>query len=397
MKIDHLEVINLLFEYPAARRFRYAGGTCTGRVTTLVLVHTDTGQVGVGSAYSHPGLITLVLKGQLEAPLRGEDPRDVEGLWQRMYGLTRWYGRKGTAVTALGALDMAFWDLRGQALGKPVWALLGGERPSCPAYASALLWKEDVTQLADEATRHLARGFRRMKLRMGRTEEYDVAAVRAVRQAIGNDNDVMVDASMRYNIPLARRVGKVLEENRVFWYEEPFLPEDIDSYAALRGTVGVRIAAGENEFGVQGFRELIREKAVDVVQPDACRSGGISEVVKVADMAADAGLSFAPHTWSDAVAVTANAHVVASRPNGLTVEIDQTGNPFIDELLVEPLRVRDGLLLLSDKPGLGVELNRQVLERYRMSDPLAMPDGFYSDMAFGNDAFAPSPPYVEKP
>src|SRR5205085_12409419 len=117
-------------------------------------------------------------------------------------------------------------------------------------------------------------------------------------KAIGKDNDLMADASMRYNVPLARRVGKVLAENHVFWYEEPFLPEDIDSYAALRGTVGVRIAAGENEFGVQGFRELIRAKAVDIVQPDASRCGGISQVIETAKMAGSAGLSFAPHTWS---------------------------------------------------------------------------------------------------
>ncbi len=162
MKIDHIEVVNLLFQYEPAQRFRYAGGTCTGRVTSLVLVHTDTGQVGIGSAYSHPGLVTLVIKGQLEAPLRGQDPREVESLWQQMYNLTRWYGRKGAAMTALGALDTAFWDLRGQSLGKPVWALLGGRRPTCPAYASALLWKDDVRQLADEAGRHLAGGGRRV-------------------------------------------------------------------------------------------------------------------------------------------------------------------------------------------------------------------------------------------
>jgi D-galactarolactone cycloisomerase len=158
----------------------------------------------------------------------------------------------------------------------------------------------------------------------------------------------------------------------------------------------VRIAAGENEFGVQGFRELIRSGAVDVVQPDASRCGGISEVVRVARMAAQAGLSFAPHTWSDAVAIIANAHVVAAHANGLTVEIDQTGNPFIDELLLEPLRVVDGMLSLSDEPGLGIHIDRSVIDRYRMSE-LQPSDGFYSDMAFGKDAFAPSPTDLEKP
>ena len=278
MKIDHIDVINLRHEYPAERRFAYAGGTCTGRLSSLILVHTDTGQVGIGSAYSHPGLVALIVKQQLEPLLRGRDPREVEFLWDRMYALTRWYGRKGAAMSALGGLDVAFWDLRGKALGKPVWAILGGDTASCPAYASALLWKPEVKLLADEAAGHLANGFRRMKMRLGRSEEYDVAAVRAVRGAIGKDNDLMADASMKYHVTLAQRIGKFLAEQNAFWFEEPFLPEDIDSYAALRGTVAVRIAAGENEFGVQGFTELIRAGAVDIVQPDASRCGGISEV-----------------------------------------------------------------------------------------------------------------------
>jgi D-galactarolactone cycloisomerase len=397
MKIDRLEVINLRHEYSAERRFVYAGGTCTGRLSSLILVHTDTGQVGIGSAYSHPSLVALVVKQQLEPLLCGRDPREVEFLWERMYAVTRWYGRKGAAMSALGGLDVAFWDLRGKALGKPVWALLGGAQARCPAYASALLWKPEVKLLAEEADSHLSKGFRRMKMRLGRSEEYDTEAVRAVRRAIGPDNDLMADASMKYHVTLARRIGNFLAEQNAFWFEEPFQPEDIDSYATLRGSIGVRIAAGENEFGVQGFRELIRAGAVDIVQPDASRCGGISEVWRTAKLAQSAGLAFAPHTWSDAVAVIANAHVVAAMPNGLTVEVDQTGNPMIDELLVEPLRVRDGMLRLSDRPGLGIELNKAVVERLRMQDPLAIPDGFYSDMVFGAEGLGPSPPYQEKP
>jgi L-alanine-DL-glutamate epimerase-like enolase superfamily enzyme len=397
MKIDHIEVINLLYEYPHRCGFQYAGGVCTGRVTSLVRVHTDTGEVGLGSAYSHPGLVALIVQHQLEPLLRGEDPREVEALWDRMYRLTRWYGRKGAAMSALGALDTAFWDLRGKALGKPVRALLGGERETCPAYASALLWKDDVEELAEEALSHLDRGFRRVKMRLGRSEEYDTSAVRAVRQAIGPDNDLIVDASMRYNLPLARRMGEFLKEQNVFWFEEPFQPEDLDTYAALRETVGVLLAAGENEFGVPGFRELIRARAVDLVQPDASRCGGISEVWRVAKMAAAAGLRVATHSWSDAVAIVANAHVVSALPNGITVEVDQTGNPFVEELLIEPLHITDGQLPLSSAPGLGIELNPAVVERFRLADPLNVPEGSYSDMVFGR-AYLPAPaPYEEMP
>jgi L-alanine-DL-glutamate epimerase-like enolase superfamily enzyme len=394
MRIDHIEVINLRFGYPSGGGFDCAGGQCTARVTTLVRVHTDDGKVGLGSVYSYPALVYLIIKQQLEPLLRGEDPTEVDELWQRMYRITRWYGRKGVAMSALGGLDVAFWDLLGKAKGEPVWQLLGGSRDTCPAYASALLWK-DPEALAKEAAGHIARGFRRVKMRLGRSESYDTAAVRAVRKAIGPGNDLIVDASMRYHLELARRMGRFLMENYVFWFEEPFQPEDLASYAALRGSVPVRIAAGENEFGAQGFAELIRNRAVDIVQPDASRCGGISEVFRVGQMAAEAGLEVATHTWSDALAIVANAHVITALPNGLAVEVDQTGNPFVDELLAEPLTVRDGLIRLGDAPGLGVELDERAVERYRLPDPLSLPDGFYSDMVFGKEHLYTAPTYLE--
>ena len=384
MKIDRLETLNLRFEY--ANGFEYAGGICTARVTSLVLVHTDTGHVGIGAAYSHPGLVHLIVQQQLAPLLIGADPTNVETLWNRMYRITRWYGRKGVAMTALGAIDTACWDLRGKACGQPVWKLLGGERDTCPAYGSALLWKSPAA-LAEEAGRLVDRGFRRVKMRLGRGAELDRASVSAVRRAIGPDCDLLCDGSMRYSRAEAADLGRFLAEQRVFWFEEPFEPEDIDAYVALRGTVNVPLAAGENEFGLQGFRELIRAGALDIVQPDASRCGGISEVHKVAELAHTQGLRVATHSWSDAVAIVANAHAMAAAPNGITVEVDQTGNPFVEDLLVEPLRVVNGELRLSHAPGLGIELREDVVERYRMADPLAMPDGSYSDMVFGQQHY----------
>lgn len=385
MKIKSIEVFNLRFEYPNAHGFAYAGGVCTARVTSIIQVKTDDGQVGIGAAYSHPALVYLIAKTQMEPHLVGRDASDVEGLWNLMYGLTRWYGRKGAAISAIGAIETALWDLRGKAQGKPIWKLLGGDKNSCPAYASALLWKtqNEHEELASEAQSHLATGFRRMKMRLARGEEADLAAVRAVRNAIGDRADLIVDASMRLDVPTARRMAEVLKECNVFWFEEPFTPEDLDSYCALRGTIDVPLAAGENEFGVQGFNEVIHRGAVDIVQPDASRCGGIGETFRVGQMAAQNGLRVATHTWSDVVAVVANAHVIAALPNGITVEVDRTGNPFIEELLQEPLTIKDGELQLGDSPGLGIELNPETLEKYRMSDPLIVPDGNYSDMVFG--------------
>ena len=395
MRIEQVEAINLHHRYPEQHRFEYSGGICDARVTSLILVHTECGAVGVGSVYSYPALVYLIVREQLAPLLVGEDPTRVEELWERMYALTRWYGRKGAALSALGGVDMALWDLRGRAAGKPLWALLGGENDRCPAYASGLLWKDSVEELAEEATSHIDGGFRRVKMRLARDEAYDRAAVEAVRGAIGADNDVIVDASMRYHLELARRMGDFLAEQNVFWYEEPFAPENIDDFAALRATSGVPLAAGENEFGLQGFRELIRAGAVDIVQPDACRCGGISEVRRVGRLAAQHGLRFATHSWSDAVAITANAHVVSAMPNGVTVEVDRMNNPFVDELLQRPFEVLDGEIALGDGPGLGIDLNWEVVERTRLRDPLHIPDGVYSDMMFGKHNLVQALPYTE--
>ena len=394
MKIEHVEAVNLLCQYPENDRFQYAGGVCTNRLTTLILVHTDTDYVGIGSVYSHPALIYLIVRDQLNPLLIGEDPCNVEELWKKMYGLTLWYGRKGVAMSTLGGVDTALWDLRGKSAGKPVWELLGGGRKTCPAYASGLLWN-DVDKLAEEAGQYIERGFRRVKMRLARSEEYDTSAVLAVRKAIGMDHDVIVDASMRYHFELACRMGNFLKEQKVFWYEEPFAPEDIDSYVALRQVVDVPIAGGENEFGLQGFREVIRAKALDIVQPDASRCGGISEVWKIAEMAEESGLGVATHSWNDAVAIMANAHVVAAMSNGVTVEVDQMNNPFVNDLLVKPLQIENGELQLSHAPGLGVELDLEVVNKFRLGDPLAIPDGVYSDMMFGKSYFPESIGYKE--
>jgi len=393
MRIADIEVINLHFSYPNRQGFCYAGGIVTSRVTSLVRVIADNGMIGLGAGYSHPDLVRVIIEKQFKPFLLGADPLEIEALWEKMYQLTRWYGRKGVAMSSLGALDIAFWDLRGKSLGQPVYKLLGGKRSAVPAYASGLFWQTDVCQLEKEAARHRNRGFRRVKMRLGHSEAYDRAAVEAARRGVGVDGDVIVDGSHRYTLEVAERMGKFLAAQKAFWFEEPFPPEDLDSYVALRPRISVPLAAGENDFGVQGFRELLRARAVDIVQPDACRAGGITECVRIGQMAAKANLRVAPHTWSDAVALTANAHIAAALPNAITVEVDQTGNPFIEELLVEPLQIKDGLLHLSESPGLGIELNMETVKRLTMPPGQSMPDGNYSDLFFGVDSWSVPPPY----
>lgn len=394
MHIADIEVINLHAEYPNRRGYLYAGGVTTSRVTSLIRVTTDSGMTGLGAVYSYPDLVRIIVTNHLKPHLLGHDPREVEALWDKMYALTRWYGRKGAAISALGGLDIAFWDLRGKALGAPVYRLLGAERNSVPAYASGLLWHDDVSALEREAAMHMSRGFRRVKMRLGHSRDYDVAALDAVRRGVGPEGEVMVDGSHRYTLEMAEWLGKVLADRKAFWFEEPFVPEEIDSYVALRPRLSLPLAAGENDFGVQGFREMLRAGALDIVQPDACRAGGITECLRIGRMAAQMQVRVATHTWSDAVALIANAHVIAALPNGITVEVDQTGNPFIDGLLAEPIRIQDGLLHLPDAPGLGIELDAATVERLALQPDQTTPDGNYSDMVFGAAYAGNPPPYI---
>ncbi len=395
MRIDDVEIINLLFSYPPGQEFRYSGGTVTSRVTSIILLATDTGLVGVGAAYSHPDLLNLIVKRQFKPMLVGCDPLNIEALWHKMYLMTRWYGRKGVAISAIGGIDNALWDIRGKVEGKPVYKLLGGSRGEVPAYASGLFYAENVSDLGREAERHLEHGYLRVKMRTGHSEEWDMEAVGAVRKAVGSDVDILVDGSHRYNLRIAERMGRYLAEKKVFWFEEPFPPEDLDSYVALRKRNHVSLAAGENEFGEQGFRELLRVNAVDIAQPDASRTGGITECMRIARMASGFGVRIAPHTWSDAVAVMTNAHFIAAIPHGVSVEVDQTGNPFIEELLTEPLQIKDGLLSLPDRPGLGIELNFAVVKAYALPPDQQIPDGNYSDLFFGAANCHIAPPYAE--
>lgn len=395
MKIVKVEVINLRHIYPEGCGFLYAGGRVTARVTSLVLVRTDRGQTGIGTAYSHPDLVKLIIERHLAPHLVGEDPTQVEDLWRRMADLTLWYGRKGVAVSALGGVDIALWDLRGKALGQPVWRLLGGRDSRVPAYASGLFWADNVDVLEAEARRHRRRGFDRVKMRLGRSFAYDVAAMDAVQRGLGSSGTLLVDGSHRYTVDQAARLSAELASRPVLWFEEPFAPDDLESYAALRSReTGVSLAAGENEFGLNGFREVMRGPLVDIVQPDASRTGGITEARRIATVAESLGLRVAPHTWSDAVALTANAHLVASLKTGLTVEVDQTGNPAIDDLLRGGLRIREGNLDIGDGPGLGIDLDEAVVERLRVPEERLMEEGNYSDLVFGASFRSEAAPYT---
>ena len=286
-------------------------------------------------------------------------------------------------MSAIGAVDIALWDIRAKQQQLPLYRALGGSRPEIDAYASALLWEDDLTDLQAEAERHCAAGFKTMKMRLGRDPDYDRAAVRAVKAAIGPDYRVAVDGTHHYSLEEAADLSGFLADHDVAWFEEPFPPEDIDTYAALRKTGRIPVAAGENEFGVQGFSELLRAGAVDIVQPDVSRTGGVTEAMRIGRLAADYSTPVITHTWNDAVALLANAHVAAASASGRMVEVDQTGNPFIESLGTSETRFEAGRLQLPDTPGLGIDLDPDTIARFLVPAGRQVQDGNYADLVFG--------------
>jgi L-alanine-DL-glutamate epimerase-like enolase superfamily enzyme len=387
MKIESIEVHNLHYRYPDDEVHRCAEGHMGSRLTTLVFVRCTGGLTGVGAAYTHPTVARLIIEGHLAPFLIGRDPVQIRELWDTMYSLTRWYGRKGAAVSALGAVDIALWDIRGKAEGAPVYELLGGRSGEVAAYASGLLWQDDMALLEREAKRHLADGFTLMKMRLGRDREYDRAAVDAVMRTVSGQARLAVDGTHRYSEESALEFSDFLWQRDVEWFEEPFPPEDVEAYSRLRQKVRVPLSAGENEFGLQGLRELFRNGAIDIAQPDASRAGGITECRRIGLLAEDEGIDVVTHTWSDAVALVDNAHVVAALKNGRAVEVDRTGCPFMDRLLEQPPDIRDGVLHLSDRPGLGVDVDPEVLRELELPAGEPVPAGNYADLVFGDQAY----------
>jgi D-galactarolactone cycloisomerase len=296
-----------------------------------------------------------------------------------MYHATRDYGRKGAVVSAISALDIAFWDLAGRARGVPVYALLGGAfRRAVTPYATGFYrihGQGEAARLAEEALRHHDAGFRLMKVKLGFGIEDDLAVMRAVARAIeGKGVRLMIDTNHAYGRAEALRLGRALADYDLVWYEEPVVAEDIDGYREMRDKLTMPIAGGENEHTLYGFGRLLAAGAVDIAQPDVGSCGGISACRHIAALAQAAGVAVNPHVWGSAISQAASLQVIAALPvahhslfaAGPVLEYDRSSHPFREELLNAPMRIVDGAVRIPDGPGLGVEVDRAVVERYRV-------------------------------
>lgn len=359
-----------------AEPFAYSQAWYERRGACLVEIVGEDGNSGWGEAFG-PARLTAPVVAFYKDLLVGEDALATERHWQNLYNRLRDHGQKGLAIEALSAVDIALWDLKGRHLGLPVHRLLGGPlRTRVEAYATGFYRKrggDPIAYLTEEAHDRVAKGFRAIKLKLGFGLDDDIRLCREVRRAIGGGVGIMVDANHAYDATAAIRLGRAIEDLDIAWFEEPVPPEDLAGYREVKAALKIPIAGGEAEFTRWGFRPLIAGRVVDILQPDVCAAGGISECKKIADMANAFGVRVNPHVWGTAVGLAASLQVIAALPHnppGLhplepLLEFDQSEHPIRMAVASEPIVQRDGFVAIPDGPGLGIEIDRAALDRYR--------------------------------
>ncbi len=348
---------------------------------TLVEVEAENGATGIGSAGAFHGGARQLIDEYYAPLLLGHDPRRHEFLWQRMYRTTVRFGRSGSAMCGLSALDIALWDLHGNMEGKPVYDLLGGRtQQTVPCYVSRLYALEDLAELQQEARGWVQLGFERLKQRFGFGPKdgpagmrRNVALVRAVREAVGDEVELSADAYMGWDVGYALAMAELLREYRLSWLEEPLMPHDVEGYLELkRRCPWQRWSCGEHAYGKWEFRDLITRRVVDVLQPDVNRVGGITEAIKICAMAEAEGLPVVPHSNE-----AHNLHVIFSRSPHVCPLVEyfpdvepDTGNELFWKLYSGLPTAERGGLSLGAAPGLGLALRQDAVERLQLGQTI---------------------------
>jgi len=355
----------------------WSNGHITHRETVLVRICTNTGIVGWGETGN--SLASSVIQQGLTPLLIGQDPMNRMYLWQKMYGL--FYSSNsacGLAMCAISAIDIALWDIAGKATNLPVYQLLGGRlRQKVSVYATGLYYTVNncLSRLQEEANSYVEQSFQAVKMKIGGLDlAEDRKRVVAVREAIGSDIKLMVDANQSYSPALAIQMGQHLADLDIHWFEEPVAAHDLGLYLEVKRKLPIPLAGGENFHSGYNFRDYLAERALDIAQPDVGNIGGLTEIVKVAAMSQSFGVQLCPHAWGTPVLTAATIHLCAglspcpfvlAPKNYLQepiMELDCTPNPIRDQLCGDVFRPCDGFLDVPEEPGLGVKVDEQALE-----------------------------------
>jgi L-alanine-DL-glutamate epimerase-like enolase superfamily enzyme len=385
MKITTVHATWVHVPIPPERQHTSDFGKIASFDSVIVKIDTDAGLVGwgeakagVGSAASAYGLAAIVNR-DVAPLLVGQDPRDVGRLWEVMYNTPRegyaldrghvlpQLGRRGLSISAIAGVDLALWDLLGKSLGAPVWRLLGGRRAErMPAYASGG-WADEA-RIGEQLLGYVAQGgFRALKMRVGVMDgepHRSAARVRAARRALGPDVKLMADAHGTWTVSEAKAFCRMVEDQDLYWLEEPVTADDKAGLADVRRATSVPIATGESEFTRHDFREIAELRAADVLQPDLAIAGGLTEGIRIGAIASAYNLRLAPHLWSGAPAFAAGLALAASQSAGFILEYALGANPLLHELVHEKFPVIDGRLEIPDRPGLGITVDEDFVRRH---------------------------------
>lgn len=360
MKIKDVEA----YAYSCPYAVPHSNGLYTYASTDVVIcrVLTDDGVCGIGWGHGTEVVYHTILK--LRDRIIGEDPFNVERIWSKMY-LPKVFGRKGFETRAISAVDTALWDIIGQTAGRPIHQMVGGYHERIPAYIAGGYYQpgKGLKELQDEVKEKTQKGARAIKMKIGAVSiAEDLERVDAVREAIGKECKLLVDANNAYNRVDALKMGRELDKRDIYWFEEPLSPDDIDGCAELTRKLDTPIAIGENEYTRWGFKQLIDAHAAQILNADALVLGGITEWKKVADLAQAAHVLIAPHGDQEI-----HAHLVAAVSNGLIAEYYDTDlNTLLSAMFKTHMKLdKDGMLVPPSAPGIGVEIDFEAMEPYR--------------------------------
>lgn len=370
MRITRIQAVPVSYRVPEGQNVTLGIGRAVKRDAVLVKIETDEGIVGWGESHHGrcPGAIAKLIDTTISELVTGMDALDAVAVWQRIYRMQlASHGMGVAAVLALSGIDIALWDIRGKVSGLPIYQLLGGGRKAMPAYAGGIsLGWQDTASLVEEAQSYVAQGYQALKLRVGDTPKRDIVRARAVRDAVGNDINILVDANTGYTLDDVRRVMPAYEELAIGWLEEPFPPHDYRSYinAATLGTVP--LAAGENHHTRFEFTRLVEDNAIRFAQPDLSKAGGITETQRIAALTSAWKIPFHPHTSATGINMVATLHLLAAVDNPGYFEADVARhNPFRDEVSGTPYEIdANGCVEPPSGPGLGIDVDEEFIKAH---------------------------------
>ncbi len=376
MKITEVNVHVL--EAPLSEPFHWSINRADVRASAVVEIVSETGLSGFGECLG-PARACAAMVDAYAPLLLGADALASELIWQTLYDRFRDQGQKGVPIAALSGVDIALWDLKGKNFGAPVHQLMGGPlRNEIEAYATGTYRKDQgdpFDYIIDEVKGYVAEGFGGVKLKIGFEVAEDAALIRAVRQAIGADVKLMLDANHGYDVIDAIRLGRQVEDCDITWFEEPVVPEDLAGYGEIKSAIAIPLAGGECEYTRYGFRDVLASRSVDILQPDTCAAGGLSECKKIADMAWAHGVRYVPHVWGTAIGLATALQLLAvlphnppgNRPLEPVLEFDRSEHPARQAVVREPIEHVGGRVRVPEGPGLGIEIDRAGLQRFKVN------------------------------